>query len=50
MYKGTLIKDLLSAVEKAEQFAVARQMERQEFIGESGEDYDAEELESEKLA
>ena len=49
MYTGTLIEDLLFAVEKAEQSAAARRSERQLFV-ESFAECAGKELQSEQFA
>ena len=50
MYTGTLIKDLLSTVEKAEKSAAARQFEYQQLGIEPSDDGGGEDLQSEQLA
>ncbi len=50
MYTGTLIKDLLSAVEKAEEVAAARIREATHPLIESDLNYAGRELEPEKFA
>ena len=50
MYTGTLIKDLLFAVEKAEKSAAARRFEWQQLAKESSDDCAGKDLQSEQLA
>ena len=50
MYTGTFIKDLLSAVEKAEKVAAARRFEYQQLRIESSDDGGGKDLQSEQLA